>query len=61
LAEVDEAGLLAVVAIAVLDRKLGKQGNKVVVYVLIQWSTGSKEDAIWELYLDIEQKFPTFD
>ena len=49
------------VAIAVLDRKLGKQGNKVVVYVLIQWSTGSKEDAIWELYLDIEQKFPTFD
>jgi len=57
---IDDQGLLAAEPIAVLDRRLGKQGHKAVVYVLIQLSTGSKEDATWELYSDIERKFPQF-
>jgi len=47
--------------VAVLDRKLGKLGNRAAVYVLIQWSMGSKEEATRELYSDIEPKFPHFD
>ena len=58
---VDEAGMLAAEPVAVLARKLGKVGNRAAVYVLIQWSTRSKEDATWELYTDIEQKFSHFD
>ena len=45
LPEVDGAGLIAAEPIAVLARKLGKLGHQAAVYVLIQWSTGSKEDA----------------
>ena len=44
-----------------LDRKLRKLGNKVAMYVLIQWTTGSSEEATWELYSDIEQWLPHFD
>ena len=42
LPKVDEAGVIATVRVVVLDMKLGKQGNKAVVYVLIQWSIGSR-------------------
>jgi len=47
--------------VAVLDRKLGKQGNRGEVYVLIQWSNSPKEEATWEFYSDIERRFPQFD
>lgn len=60
LLDINDQGLLTADPIAVLDRRLGKQGHKDVVYVLIQWSTGSKEDATWELYLDIERQCPQF-
>ena len=30
------------------------------MYVLIQWSDRPKEDATWELYTDIQKKFPKF-
>lgn len=43
LPEVDEVGMIAGEPVTVLDRKLGKLGNRAAVYVLIQWSTGSKE------------------
>jgi len=58
--DVDELGLLATKPIVVLARKLGKNGNKVVVYLLIQWVNKPKEDATWELYSDIEANFPEF-
>ncbi|GKC12807.1 hypothetical protein Tco_1009589, partial [Tanacetum coccineum] len=41
----------------VLDRKLAKQGNRVVVYGLIQWSNGTVEDFTWELLTDIEKSW----
>ena len=61
LPELDAQGLIAAEPVAVLDRKLGKKGNHAVVYVLIQWSTGSKEDATWELYTEMEKHLPSFD
>ena len=56
----NDHGLIAVEPVAVLGRKLGKKGHGAVVYVLIQWSNGSKEDATWELYIDIEKRSPAF-
>jgi len=58
--EIDVDGLIQAEPIAVLDRKLGKSGNRAVVYVLIQWSNAPKEEATWELYSNIEKKFPKF-
>jgi len=58
---IDEEGLIAAEPLAVLDCKLGKLGNKAAVYVLILWTTGSREEAIWQPYSDIEQRFPHFD
>ena len=60
LPDIDEHGLLAAEPVAVLDRKLGRKGNSAVVYVLIHWSHSPKEDATWELYSDIEKRFPHF-
>ena len=31
-----------------------------MVYLLIQCSNKSKEEATWELYSDIEAKYPSF-
>ena len=60
LPEVDDQGLVAAEPVAVLDRRLGKVGNSAAVYVLIQWSHAPKEEATWELYSDIERRFPQF-
>jgi len=58
--DVDELGLLAAEPVAVLARRLGKKGNRAVVYLLIQWSNRPKEEATWELYTDIAARFPSF-
>jgi len=57
---IDAAGLIATEPVAILDCRLGKLGNKAAVYLLIHWSTGSREEATWELYSDIEHRFPNF-
>ena len=54
----NEEGEIAAVPIAILDRKLGKVGNRGEVFLLVQWSTGSREDATWELYSEMERRFP---
>ena len=56
----DELGMIAAEPVAILARKLGKKGNKAVVYLLVQWSNKPKEEATWELYTNIEAKFPSF-
>jgi len=55
---VTEEGEIAAVPIAILDRKLGKVGNRAEVFLLVQWSTGSREDATWERYSEMERRFP---
>ncbi|GJT11777.1 hypothetical protein Tco_0858819 [Tanacetum coccineum] len=44
-----------------INKKLAKQGNRVVVYGLIQWSNSCEEDANWELLTDLKKRFPEFD
>jgi len=58
--DMDELGMIAVEPVAVLARKLGKRGNKAIVYLLIQWSNKPKEEATWELYTNIKTRFPSF-
>jgi len=58
--DIDDLGLLAAEPVAILARRLAKKGNKAVVYLLIQWSNRPKEEATWELYSEIEAKFPHF-
>jgi len=60
LPEIGEQALIAVKPIAILNRRLGKKDHGVVVYVLIQWSNTSKEEATWELYTDIKKCSPNF-
>jgi len=57
----NEEGEIAAVPVAILDRRLGKVGNKAEVFLLIQWSTGSREDATWELYSEMEKRSPQRD
>ncbi|GJR79689.1 putative mitochondrial protein [Tanacetum coccineum] len=49
----NQEGLVAVEPYAILDRKLAKRGNVAAVYVLVQWTNGTINDATWELYDDI--------
>nr|GEU99885.1 hypothetical protein [Tanacetum cinerariifolium] len=56
----DPSGSLSCVPVKVLDRKMVKENNKLMIYVLIQWSNGSFDDAIWELATALEKKFPDF-
>ena len=58
--KINEEGLIQAQPVAILDRKLGKQGNWTVVYILVQWSNMPREKATWELYSDIEKRFPQF-
>ena len=54
----DPEGLIAATPLKLLDRKFVKQGNRPVVFGLIQWSNGSEDEATWELLSDIVQRFP---
>ncbi|GJY09808.1 reverse transcriptase [Tanacetum coccineum] len=55
----NEQRVLMVEPLAILDRRMAKRGNVVVVFVLVQWTNGSKEDATWEPIEEI-QKNPPF-
>ncbi|GJR51161.1 putative mitochondrial protein [Tanacetum coccineum] len=56
----DDEGLLAATPLMLLERKMVKQNNRMVVFGLIQWSNGSEEDATWEKLEDILARFPEF-
>nr|GFD34118.1 hypothetical protein [Tanacetum cinerariifolium] len=58
---VDLEGLLLKTPAAILDRRLGKVRNSLVMYVLVQWTGESVEDAILEIYGDLIVRFPSFD
>ena len=56
-----EDGLLDYKPQAILERRLGKLNNRPVMYVLIQWTNRPVEEATWEIYADLLQRFPDFD
>nr|GEZ70550.1 retrotransposon-related protein [Tanacetum cinerariifolium] len=53
-------GKLVQQPVKVLDRRLGKVGNSAAIYVLIQWSNSTPDDATWELHSDIAKRYPKF-
>jgi len=57
----NEEGEIAAVPVAILYRRMGRVGHKAVVYLLVQWSTGTREDATWDPYSEMEKKFPHLD
>ncbi|GJX75373.1 retrotransposable element Tf2 [Tanacetum coccineum] len=54
-------GLLSAEPVAILDRRLAKVNNKAVSYVLVKWSNHTDEDATWENYADLIQRYPEFE
>ncbi|GKC79683.1 putative mitochondrial protein [Tanacetum coccineum] len=61
LPQVNNDGLLEVTPLKILDRKLVKKNNDMVVYGLVQWSNGQPQDTTWELLEEVYKKFPLFD
>ncbi|GJZ05358.1 transposon ty3-G gag-pol polyprotein [Tanacetum coccineum] len=61
LLQCDSVGVIALEPVVVLDRRMAKRENVAAVYVLIQWSNEGVNDATWELYDDIAERFPHFD
>nr|GEX39982.1 reverse transcriptase [Tanacetum cinerariifolium] len=55
LPDCNEQGVLVVEPLAILDRRMAKRGNVVVVFVLVQWTNGSKEPIE-----EIQKNFPSF-
>ncbi|GKA89757.1 reverse transcriptase [Tanacetum coccineum] len=56
----DSEGLLAVTPFKLLDRRMVKHNNRMVVFGLIQWSNRSEEDATWEKLKDLLARFLEF-
>lgn len=46
------------VPIAILDTKMVQRGNRAAKQVLIQWNNGTKDEATWEFYYDMQKCFP---
>ncbi|GJU59228.1 retrotransposable element Tf2, partial [Tanacetum coccineum] len=56
----DAQGVMRIEPLSILERRMAKRRNTVVVYVLVQWTNGSREDATWEPIEEIQKKFPSF-
>lgn len=60
LPQLDDTGLIMKEPVVVLKRRLGRQGNTPLTYLLVQWSDHGVEDATWEPYQDAVNRFPNF-
>lgn len=45
---------------SILERRMVKRGNKAITQILIKWKGESREDATWEEFWTMKEKFPTF-
>lgn len=57
---VGEDGQIQLEPLAILDRKLVKCNNRPSTEVLVQWSNSIPEDATWENWYELQQRFPQF-
>ncbi|GJX28484.1 retrotransposable element Tf2 [Tanacetum coccineum] len=48
----DSSGVFLVEPLTILDRRMAKKGNGMEIYVLVQWTNGTIEDATWEFQAD---------
>ncbi|GMI89883.1 hypothetical protein HRI_002657600 [Hibiscus trionum] len=44
----------------IIDRRIGKKGNRTVTEVLVEWTNTFPEDATWEVLYQLQQQFPDF-
>nr|GFB80516.1 reverse transcriptase [Tanacetum cinerariifolium] len=61
LSRCDQDGLLEVEHVAILDRKMIKKRNDIVVYDQVQWANVTAKDATWEPLAELLEKFPNVD
>ncbi|GKC06068.1 hypothetical protein Tco_0997678 [Tanacetum coccineum] len=61
LPQIDKEGLIEVQPMKLVDRKMVKRRNDMVVYGLIQWTNGGVQDATRELLEELCQRFPEID
>lgn len=60
LSEFNGVNQMSIVFLVILDKKIGKKGNNIIVYVLIYWFNVFKEEVIWEFDDEIEKRFSDF-
>ncbi|GMJ08032.1 hypothetical protein HRI_004472400 [Hibiscus trionum] len=46
--------------VRIIDRRIGRKGNRAVTEVLVEWSNTFPEDATWEVLHQLQQQFPDF-
>ncbi|GMJ12996.1 hypothetical protein HRI_004968800 [Hibiscus trionum] len=46
--------------VKIIDRRIGRRGNRAVTEVLVEWSNTFPEDATWEVLYQLQQQFPNF-
>ncbi|KAF7126621.1 hypothetical protein RHSIM_Rhsim11G0093400 [Rhododendron simsii] len=56
----DDDGRLQIEPLAILERKLVKRNNRPYTMVLVQWTNSIPEDATWESWYELHQRFPNF-
>jgi hypothetical protein len=60
LPDITSAGKVHIQPAAILDCRLVKHHNQAAVEVLIRWAHMPPEDATWEPYETIKERFPDF-
>ena len=51
-------GVLSAEPEAIIGRRLAKMNNRAVMYVLVKWVNQPEENATWELYSELIERFP---
>ncbi|GMI70628.1 hypothetical protein HRI_000732100 [Hibiscus trionum] len=44
----------------ILERRIGRRGNRTVTEVLVEWTNSFPEDATWEILHQLQMQFPDF-
>ncbi|GMI67905.1 hypothetical protein HRI_000459800 [Hibiscus trionum] len=57
---IDADGSISKEPLRVIDRRIGRKGNRAVTEVLVEWSNSFPEDATWESLHELKQQFPAF-
>nr|GEU67096.1 retrotransposable element Tf2 [Tanacetum cinerariifolium] len=57
LPQCDPNGSLICIPVKVLERKMVKVNNNMVIYVLVQWSNETIDDVTWEITIELGKKF----
>ncbi|GMI79919.1 hypothetical protein HRI_001661200 [Hibiscus trionum] len=57
---IDADGSISKEPVRIIDRRIGKMGNRAVTKVLVEWSNSFTEDATWEVMHLLKQQFPSF-